>query len=163
MVGEGVTIRSANAHDDGALADLDYRCWDARHEVSDRRERGTPFFRDLVESGNVLVAEVGGAVVGYVGVRAATTLPSNAHVQQIQGLLVDPAYRRRGVGRSLVEAAIELARSRRARKLSLRVLGSNPEAERLYVQAGFAREGVLAGEFLREGSYVDDVFMARQL
>jgi ribosomal protein S18 acetylase RimI-like enzyme len=112
---------------------------------------------------DVLVAEVGGRVVGYVKVAVPTPLPSNAHVQQVQGLLVDPAVRGGGVGRTLLDAAVGLARARGARRIWLRVLGTNHGAQRLYAAAGFEVEGVLRGEFWRGGVDVDDVLMGRPL
>jgi RimJ/RimL family protein N-acetyltransferase len=59
-----------------------------------------------------------------------------------------------------VEACIEQARDRGARKLSLRVLGGNTAARRLYESCGFAVEGVLREEFFLAGRYDDDVLMA---
>ncbi|RYY44131.1 MAG: N-acetyltransferase [Actinomycetales bacterium] len=50
-----------------------------------------------------------------------------------------------------------------AAKVTLRVLGTNPTARRLYERCGFAVEGVLVGEFVIEGSPVDDLWMATHL
>ena len=86
--------------------------------------------------------------------------PSHAHVLMVAGLGVDPEAQGRGVGRALVEAAVAEARARGARKLTLRVLGGNVTARRLYERCGFVVEGVLAREFLLDGEYADDVFMA---
>ncbi|MYV52865.1 GNAT family protein, partial [Streptomyces sp. SID3212] len=55
------------------------------------------------------------------------------------------------------------ARNQGARRLTLRVLGHNTPARRLYEAEGFAVEGVLPGEFLLDGEYVDDVLMGRSL
>ncbi|NUR65391.1 MAG: GNAT family N-acetyltransferase, partial [Streptomyces sp.] len=52
---------------------------------------------------------------------------------------------------------------RGARRLTLRVLGHNTPARRLYESEGFVVEGVLPEEFLLDGEYVDDVFMGRGL
>ena len=111
----------------------------------------------------MLVAEVGGVPVGWVRLRPPSPLQSNAHVQQIQGLVVDPCVRRQGVGRALVDAARELARQRGARRITLRVLGTNAVAQRLYKAAGFTVEGVLPGEFHVGGRDVDDVLMGQRL
>jgi RimJ/RimL family protein N-acetyltransferase len=43
------------------------------------------------------------------------------------------------------------------------VLGSNPRSLRVYEAAGFAVEGVLAAEFVIDGSPTDDVIMGRRL
>jgi ribosomal protein S18 acetylase RimI-like enzyme len=68
-----------------------------------------------------------------------------------------------GTGRRLAEGAVQEARDRGVRKLSLHVLGSNASARKLYEACGFVVEGVLRAEFLLDGRFVDDVFMARQL
>ena len=60
-------------------------------------------------------------------------------------------------------AASDRARERSALKLSLRVLGTNPGAQRLYESCGFVVEGVLRSEFLIGGELVDDLLMARHL
>jgi ribosomal protein S18 acetylase RimI-like enzyme len=67
------------------------------------------------------------------------------------------------VATALLTAAEQRARERGARKLSLRVLSSNPDAIRLYTQLGFEQEGRLLGEFLIEGRYVDDLLLAKRL
>jgi ribosomal protein S18 acetylase RimI-like enzyme len=90
-------------------------------------------------------------------------MPSHAHVLEIGGLAVDPVRQGAGVGRRLVEAAVQECRRRGARKVTLRVLGPNTAARRLYDSCGFQVEGVLREEFLLEDRYVDDVLMARQL
>ncbi len=74
-----------------------------------------------------------------------------------------PARTRAGIGRQLVEAAVAECRRRGARKVSLRVLASNPGARRLYEGCRFEVEGVLRGEFVLQGSLLDDVLMARHL
>ncbi|MYW00343.1 GNAT family protein, partial [Streptomyces sp. SID3343] len=51
-------------------------------------------------------------------------------------------------------------RRRGARRITLRVLGGNASARALYRSCGFVIEGVLEGEFLIAGRYVDDVLMA---
>jgi ribosomal protein S18 acetylase RimI-like enzyme len=111
----------------------------------------------------VLVAEDDDGVMGYIQLSQGLDVPSHAHVLEISGLAVDPARKRSGAGRALIAAAVDEARARGARKLSLRVLGPNDAARRLYEGAGFVVEGVLRGEFQLEGRYVDDVLMARDL
>lgn len=102
-------------------------------------------------------------IAGYAALGRSLPLPSRSHVLEIRGLAVHPARQQRGVGRRLVEACLEQARSRGARKLSLRVLGNNVAARRLYESCGFTVEGVLREEFFLGGRYVDDVLMARML
>ena len=102
-------------------------------------------------------------VVGYALVGQALPLASHAHVLELRGLAVDPARQLCGAGRRLVEASVEQARGQGARKLALRVLGSNVRARRLYESCGFLVEGVLQAEFFLGGRYIADVLMARDL
>lgn len=156
-------IRPARRTDDSALAALDRRSWTPVAEVAPPREPGKEFFSNSHAPEDVLVAEDDGTLVGWIKLVPPTGLASNAHVQQVQGLGVDPALRRSGIGRALLEAAVDLARRRGARKVTLRVLSTNEAAQRLYRAAGFVVEGVLRAEFHLECNDVDDVLMARFL
>ncbi|MGK5733960.1 N-acetyltransferase family protein [Streptomyces sp. URMC 124] len=157
-------IRTATEADDTELAELDGRTWSPLHAVMPRPERPyPPFFGERNRPEHILVAEAGGRLAGYIRLVAPTPLACNAHVRQIQGLVVDDAFRGRGVARALLRAACEEARRQGAVRLTLRVLGHNAPARALYASEGFTEEGVLPGEFFLEGAYVDDVLMGRSL
>jgi ribosomal protein S18 acetylase RimI-like enzyme len=161
--GMALMVRPAGEADDPVLGALDRRSWEQENEVSPRAEEGRPFFSSPGELQDVLVAELESRLAGWVKVCPPTRLASNAHVQQIQGLAVDPLLRRRGIGVALLEAAFDLARSRGARRITLRVLETNAGARALYERSGFRVEGRLPGEFYLAGRYVDDVLMGRSL
>ena len=74
------------------------------------------------------------------------------------GLL--PAFRGRGVGRRLAEAAIAAAREQGAERIELEVFASNTRALALYEKLGFVREGVKRRARKLDGEYDDDVLMA---
>ncbi len=156
-----VTIRPARPEDDAALFAIDTATWLPANSPVVRSDDITAFFGDRVDPADVLVAELDGEVVGYAALRNAVRMPSRAHVWEINGVAVDTAAGGKGVGRALVEAAFAEAGRRGARKVSLRVLGSNAAARRLYRRCGFHEEGVLREEFLLDGRFVDDVIMAR--
>jgi ribosomal protein S18 acetylase RimI-like enzyme len=156
-------VRAARAEDDEQLVRIDAATWTAAVSPAPAPPAGTPFFDERRRPADVLVVEVDGSVAGYAKLGQQIPLPSHEHVLEIDGLAVDPAHHRSGVGRRLVEAATEEARRRGARKLSLRVLGPNTAARRLYEGCGFSVEGILHAEFLLDGQYVDDVLMARDL
>lgn len=159
-------VRGARPADDAVLADLEIAAWSAESgfpSVIAAAGPGVPFFNADNPPEAHLVAELHGGVVGYVKLKPATRLPENAHVIQVQGLAVHPSARRHGVAAALLTAAERDARERGARKLTLRVLGSNAPAIRLYEKLGFAREGQLLDEFCINGRYVDDVVMAKYL
>jgi len=157
-----VTIRWADPADEARLVEIDEKTWSPL--VSPAPLPAEPvFFRPHVEPADALVAEVEGRVVGYVLIGTPTPLPASARVQMIRGLAVDPAHQGQGIGRTLIDAAIAEATARGAVKLSLRVLATNDGARRLYADAGFETEGVLADEFFLEDQAVDDHLLARRL
>ncbi|MFE5873094.1 GNAT family N-acetyltransferase [Streptomyces roseifaciens] len=157
-------IRTATEADGTALAELDRRTWSPLHAVQPRPEPPyEPFFTERNRPEHILVAEAGGRLAGYIRLVVPTPLACNAHVRQIQGLAVDGDFRGQGVARALLRAAAEEALRQGAVRLTLRVLGHNAPARSLYASEGFAVEGVLPGEFLLEGAYVDDVMMGRAL
>ncbi|WP_328870832.1 GNAT family N-acetyltransferase [Streptomyces sp. NBC_00287] len=157
-------IRIALPDDEEELARLDRATWSTLHAVTPRPQPPyNPFFDERHHPDDYLVAELHGRLVGYTRLAFPTPLASNAHVRQIQGLAVADEARGLGVGRALIRAAVEEARRRGARRLTLRVLGHNTPARKLYESEGFVVEGVLPEEFFMEGVYVDDVVMGRSL
>ncbi|MEV0451541.1 GNAT family N-acetyltransferase [Streptomyces sp. NPDC050600] len=164
MIVPEIRIRAARFADEPVLAELDRVSWSPLHAVLPAPEGGEPFYDERHLPEHYLVAELPNAgVVGFVRLVRAIPLPSNAHVRQIQGLVVGEAARGKGVARALVRAAMDLARRQGATRITLRVLGHNTPARALYEAEGFAVEGVLPGEFLLEGTYVDDICMGRAL
>ncbi|WP_369216233.1 GNAT family N-acetyltransferase [Streptomyces flavofungini] len=157
-------IRTALLEDDTALARLDRAAWSPLHAVLPRPEPPyEPFFDDRFGPHDHLVAELDGRLVGYVKLGFPTPLLANAHVRQIQGFLVAEEARGQGVGRRMMRAVLAEARRQGALRITLRVLGHNTPARALYEAEGFVIEGVLPGEFLIDGEYVDDVLMGRSL
>ncbi|MFD7665988.1 GNAT family N-acetyltransferase [Streptomyces sp. NPDC059788] len=157
-------VRAAVFADEEQLAVLDRRTWSTLHAVTPRpRPPYDRFFDNRHRPEDMLVAEIAGQLAGYVRLVPPTALPCNAHVRQIQGLAVDTWARGRGVARTLLDAACAQAMDEGARRVTLRVLGHNTPARRLYESAGFRVEGVLPEEFLLEGEYVDDVMMGKAL
>jgi GNAT superfamily N-acetyltransferase len=59
---------------------------------------------------------------------------------QVGGMWVDPAWRRRGVGRLLLQAVFDWARGRELTRLGLWAPARSPAAIALYSRAGFRME-----------------------
>ena len=107
----------------------------------------------------VFVAErADGAIVGRLSI-ARDNHPASTHVADL-GLMVAKDTRRQGVGRALLEAAVEWARAGGVRKLELHVFPWNEPALRLYEQFGFEREGYRKAHYHRAGEDVDAILMA---
>jgi ribosomal protein S18 acetylase RimI-like enzyme len=78
-------------------------------------------------------------------------------------MAVTPSHRGGGVGRALMQYAMHCAdEAGQIRKIELLTRANNERAIRLYTSLGFVEEGRLRARLkLEDGSYVDDVCMAR--
>jgi RimJ/RimL family protein N-acetyltransferase len=106
----------------------------------------------------VFVAENEDGIVARLSL-ARDSHPASAHVADL-GLMVAAGHRRRGIGRSLLEQAVEWARESGIEKLELHVFPHNQPAIKLYEQFGFEREGLRRNHFRRGGRLLDAVLMA---
>jgi ribosomal protein S18 acetylase RimI-like enzyme len=156
------TIRVAATSDGDRLDEIDRLTRSSENSPSPIGETTTSFFEHLAPA-DVLVVSDHDTIWGYIQFRQLTPLASNAHVWQISGIAVDPRSQGRGLGEALVEATIREIDSRGGRRITLRVLSTNPAAQRLYERCGFVVEGILRGEFVLDNREVDDVLMARSI
>jgi GNAT superfamily N-acetyltransferase len=83
-------------------------------------------------NGALLIAHADASVAGCVGLR-----PLDSRTGEMKRLYVRPAYRSSGVGRRLVEAAIQVARQAGYSALCLDTLPSMASAQALYHRLGF--------------------------
>ncbi|HEY1415011.1 MAG TPA: GNAT family N-acetyltransferase [Caulobacteraceae bacterium] len=104
-----------------------------------------------------LLARAEDAPVGFVLVRAV------ADEAEILTLAVDPAFRRQGAGRALVEAAAEAARTAGAGFLFLEVAEDNAAALALYEACSFAHVGRRSGYYARGAQRLDALILRRAL
>ncbi len=113
-------------------------------------------------NGAVLVAAVGGEVVGRVSI-TRDPHPASPHVADF-GLMVASTHRMRGIGTALLAAAEEWARGAAVTKLELHVFPHNEGAIALYEKAGYEREGYRRAHYrLPDGRFVDAILMAKLL
>ena len=91
-----------------------------------------------------LIARAGEQVVGFGGI---WLMVDEAHITTFG---VHPEWRRRGVGRQLLIALVELSEQMRASRMTLEVRAGNQAAQELYRRFGF----IVAGR--RARYYTDD-------
>ncbi len=80
---------------------------------------------------NIWIAESEGRTVGMVGL-----IPGDREAE-LEPLIVSTSYRGSGVGRRLVEAVVEAARSRGLRLVTTRPVARNKEAIQFFHEMGF--------------------------
>jgi ribosomal protein S18 acetylase RimI-like enzyme len=88
----------------------------------------------------VLLAHETEIVLGFVQMYPSFSSLLAARTYVLYDLFVDPAARRGGVGRRLMQAAADEARSRGAMSLVLSTAKTNLGAQRLYESLGWVRD-----------------------
>jgi RimJ/RimL family protein N-acetyltransferase len=114
------------------------------------------------DSAAILVACISGAngevVVGHIWVSVAPYGVADI------GMLVVEAWRGKGIGKLLLESAIQWAANAGAHKMALEVWPHNEAAIALYQSAGFVEEGRKVRHYRRlNGELWDSVLMGRPL
>jgi [ribosomal protein S18]-alanine N-acetyltransferase len=153
-------VRLARAGDARAMAEIFAAVAQERDGIAseppvDIEERAALFARS---AGGSVVAVAGGRIVGMLHVEVSR------HGFGELGMLVDRAWRGRGIGSALVQAAIDWSRGRGLHKLCLEVFAHNTGAIALYRKSGFIEEGRRAQQYRRaSGELWDSIVMGLAL
>jgi len=106
----------------------------------------------LTEPEGVLVAEEQGRVVGYV----TTTTDEFSSIGRIPNLAVAPDFQGRGLGKQLINAALDRFRAQGMQYAKIETLATNQAGQALYPKAGFR-------ELVRQIHYIMRMEDARRL
>jgi len=152
MTPHTLTVRPAAADDAAALGRLGALLVAGHHGFDPQRfiapHAGTArgygrFLKGELKRADVvvLVADAAGELAGYVygGIEGEDWMALRGPAGAIYDLVVDPAHRRHGVGRRLLEAAIARLAELGAPRVVLSAAEQNEEAQRLFASAGFRR------------------------
>lgn len=82
--------------------------------------------------GGIILAEEAGTLIGCVGVRRI-----DATTGELKRMYVRPGHQQKGIGKNLLEKALELAKNCKYTKVKLDTLSSMEAAIRLYKANGF--------------------------
>lgn len=125
-VAQSVQYRPAHTGDVDALLQLDGAAFEPLWRFGRQR------LIELLMLCRVQVAELDGALAGYTAL--ALSSPAEAHLAR---LAVHPAVQNRGIGRALLQHAVDCARSQGRRSLLLNAQTTNARALHLYRAVGF--------------------------
>lgn len=153
----------ASAHADGFHACLDAVAREKRYLAQMQAppiETVRGFVRDSVAADAAqFVALDGVQVVGWADVFAAWP-EATAHCGTL-GMGVLAGYRRRGIGRRLLEACLAKAGTKGLTRVELHVRADNDAAVALYLALGFEHEAILPRAMRFDGVYHDALQMRR--
>ena len=147
--GRECRIRSGEERDTQAMLDnfvlthaqTDFLCTYPDETVRTAADKGQRLQNRLDDPGEVeLLAEVDGIVTSTAGVGRIGTREKLRHRAEL-GISLDAAWWGLGIGRALLEACIECARSAGYAQLELEVVADNVRALSLYRSAGFVEYG----------------------
>lgn len=143
-------IRAANSLDMTAVGIFGARLLALHHEIDPKRFVGgsakTPetysrYLGEKLSENNsvILVASEEGMIAGYVwgGIEGSDYMALRGPAGVVYDLFVDDAHRRQGVGRNLLEAAVQWLKEHGAQQVLLSTAYKNDDAQRLFVSAGF--------------------------
>jgi putative acetyltransferase len=129
-----VTIREFKPGDETAFRKLNEE-WISRYfhlETKDEEALANPQSSILVSGGRIFFANIGDQCVG-----CCALLRSGANEFEVAKMAVSSSWQGSGIGRKLLDAAIEAARSAGARRLYLETNHILTPAIRLYESVGF--------------------------
>lgn len=163
-------IRVAEPADVPALSELAQRTWsDAfgdgvsfRDEETELEEgRSEAYFAEALGTTTILLAEEDDALLGYVQFGDVTIPEVDAEPgdRGLQRLYVETALQGRGLGRSLLEAALCHPLLAEAKRVYLQVWERNERAVRLYESLGFRKAGTTT--FTIGDEVMEDLVMRR--
>lgn len=162
-------IRSASQADAQPIATLHVRAWQVAYAGQlpdsylanlsvERRERAwRQRLGDPTRSGQVVVAELNTAVVGFASVGPNRDPDVGADTGELLALYVHPDYWRRGTGRRLQDAAVEALGADGYRVATLWVLASNSRAQRFYERSGWQPDGTKRTDTTSDGLVLDEI------
>ncbi|UWQ19364.1 GNAT family N-acetyltransferase [Jannaschia sp. M317] len=116
----------------------------------------------MLARGDVMGTELSGRLVALAILRQGGPVRLR-HSGDLGPLYVAPDARGRGLGRALLQATLDVARSRGLLQVELCVDMSNTPAIALYEALGFTRIGLRPRSVILDGAPRDDILMLRQL
>jgi len=100
-------------------------------------------FREILKSKfySLWVATVNGKVIGTASIFFAPSLAHGKNWGLIDNVVVAEEYRRKGIGRKLVEVLVNFAKKKNCYKIILTSRFSRPEVHQFWQKLGFEKHG----------------------
>lgn len=124
----------------------------ALRTLFEEAEDSSAELNSYIDAGELLVAIASDVPVGHLQL-----IDDGTATSEIKNMAVGDAYRGRGIGRRLIEAAIDLARVKGRSMLTVATAASDVGNLRFYQRAGFRMRGVERDAFTSSAGYPDGI------
>lgn len=158
-----IAVRPAERHDTEAIARIYAQGIAERGATFETAPRSPEEIAARLQDADrfpVLVADAGGAVVGWAGLGSYRPRACYAGIAEFS-IYLDREARGRGIGRRLLDALIDAARMRGYWKLVSRIFPSNHASRALCRACGFREVGVYEKHGRLDGRWMDVVIVER--
>ena len=130
-------IRKATKMDIPQLIELYYELSSSENSI-DLNEAITAYEKAISSGVTYFVADIGGKIVGSCYIALIPNITRQCRpIGFVENVVVDSDYRRRGVGRKLMNAATEYAKEQNCYKVTLQSGVKREEAHKFYESVGF--------------------------
>ncbi len=141
-------MRTATSEDFDRICELLQQLWPDKK--LDKRALKGVLIRALRSSQDVyLCVEIESAIVGFCTLAIRNSLWQEARIGTIAELIVDEAFRKRGIGTALLGTMIDKARQKGCTRIELDSAFDREAAHRFYEKSGFAKRAYLFSKDLR--------------
>ncbi len=135
-------IRAVTSDDFGRICELLQQLWPGKR--LDRNALKTVMNRALQSPQDVfLCAEVDTTVVGFCSLAVRNSLWLESRLGILSEMIVDEAFRNRGIGTALLGTIIDMGRQRGCRRIELDSAFHREKTHHFYEKAGFAKRAYL--------------------
>ena len=109
-----------------------------------KQRRALEFILQDPSRARIYVARHAGKVTAMAALHFTTSTAEGGKAAWLEDCIVRPEYRRKGIGKALLEHVIAQARAEGALRVMLLTDGDNERAQALYRKMGFADSAMLA-------------------
>ncbi|ACD90306.1 MAG: GNAT family N-acetyltransferase [Chlorobium limicola] len=137
---QNIELRTAGSDDIVRCAELLGLLFAQEHEFlpdPEAQKRGLELVIDHQETGRVFVCDIDGKVEGMVMLLFTVSTFLGQKVALLEDMIVDPAWRSRGIGTLLLRHAVSFAETEGFGRITLLTDQDNSTAQEFYQRAGF--------------------------
>ncbi|MEI6649091.1 MAG: GNAT family N-acetyltransferase [Actinomycetes bacterium] len=147
-----LVLRPANTIDAYEIARIHVKTWQSAYlgmipdsylqnlDVDQRARNWVQILESSIEGNQTIVAEIDGAIVGFIGVGPSRE-PTSFNLGEVHAIYVDPNNQNFGVGSNLLKEGIRILKDQEFRGAMLWVLDQNSQTRTWYESRGWKSNG----------------------